>query len=485
MTRALLKFLIAIVFVALAAGFVRYTTSRTSARDAWLRAPRGVVERADFKLGVTLAGEIKGANQTLIRCDLENIWDPIQGGGRGGIMVVSLAPDGSMVKKGDVLCQFDKSGYEDMAHRQRIGVERANVELRQAELDVESAQVALRAYRDGESRQITEALRGRIALQVADLERARERLAWCERMRRIRYVSASELTNAGHTVLSTAEGLKQAEGALRVHTEHTAPRTVRELGTLIESAEERREFATVQKENQDARLRKIERLIQACSVRAPHDGLVVYADAMFGPEWRLREGIQVYQGQPMFYLPEMTKLVAAVSVNESVAARVRVGMPARIRLEAFPNRVFTGKVQQIDQLPIMNWRVGLDVLHFEARVAIDQVPRGVLPDMSAEVFVITGQRKGALVVPVEALTVEEGREYCYVARGQRVERRPVRLQPGDGDRLAVVQGLEEGEEVILTPKQYAEDLRDATPSISREQSLSGREQTGEPAIRSS
>jgi HlyD family secretion protein len=397
-----------------------------------------------------------------------------------GQTIIFLIPDGTTVKKGDVLCRFDSSAFEEMARLQEIDVRRAIAERRQAELDLDSNRVGLRAYRDGEVAQQTDAFRGQIALMRADLQRATEKLAWTERMLKIRYVSATAVANDRYTLLSMKEGLRQAEGGFEVFTRYTAPKVLRELESRIEAADERLAFATLQLKNQEKRLAKIRRQIDSCTIRAPHEGLVVHADVVYGPELHLREGMQVHQGQPMFFLPDLAHLVAAISLHESISARVKVGMQARLRIPAFPNRVFTGRVTRIDQLPKWNWRAGMDIWHFEARVAINEAPKGVLPDMSAEVQIITGKRKDALVVPTEALTFEDDRPYCYVAASGGLERREVRLSPAGRDLLEVLEGLSDGDEVVLHPSQLGDRALDSVADESARWTADNR-QLGEAA----
>ena len=67
-------------------------------------------------------------------------------------MILSLVPEGTQVKKGDVLCRLDASEYEELVRTQEIKSEQAKARaLRQAELnfDVASGRLAVREYRDG------------------------------------------------------------------------------------------------------------------------------------------------------------------------------------------------------------------------------------------------------------------------------------------------------------------------------------------------
>jgi HlyD family secretion protein len=439
---------------------------------AWQRAGRHrdlpVVEtarvtRADVDMVLTVGGEVEPAKQTRIECELENIPSPTSMFGSNGLTIIGLIADGAQVKKGDVLCQFDSSSFRDMLRQQQVEVQRAQSDLRKADLDLDTARMGVRAFEEGEIRQEIEHLQGEIALKRADLQRARQRLEWMGRMKRINYVSAGDLARETRQVLTLEEGLKQAETAQEIFKRYTAPRTLRELQVAVAAAAEQREFARLQLDRQERRMEKLGRQVEECTVRAPHAGLVAHADVLFGPDLKLREGIQVHQHQPLFFLPDLSKLEVVVSLHESVADRVRRGMRAKVRMPAFPGRELTGKVGRIEPLPTMNWRVGLDVKHFVAKIELDQAPAGVLLDMSAEVQIVTGRCRDALIVPAEALTLEGGREYCYVASSAGLERREVRLARADREILQVVEGLEEGEQVVLQPWTLRDRPADALP----------------------
>jgi HlyD family secretion protein len=441
----------AALLLALAGGGWAYRNVKPASSELVGSLPRAVVHREELDVFLTVGGEIQGGKQTRIDCELQNIPSALNLGSFAGQTIISLIPDGKHVKKGDVLCRFDASSYEEAARIQRIELEKAKSAFRQAELDLDSAKVGHVAYRDGEVAQLTDAFRGSIALMKSDLQRARQKLDWTKRMAKIRYVSSNDLTIDQHAVMIQEEGLKRTEGEFRVFRKYTVPKVLYELQCVIAKAQEQWDFAKEQFESDERRLAKINRQIEACTIRAPHDGMVIHADVLFGPDLKLREGMQVHQGQPMFFLPDLDHVVAGISLHESVAARVEVGMKTRIRMQAFPGRVMTGRVTRKELLPTPNYRAGIDIRHFEARVEFDATPKGVLPDMSTEIEIITTKRKDTLVVASEALTYENGKAYCYVAVGPNLERRAVRVRRAGRNLLEVVAGLAEGEQVLLRP----------------------------------
>jgi HlyD family secretion protein len=100
-------------------------------------------------------------------------------------------------------------------------------------------------------------------------------------------------------------------------------------------------------------------------------------------------------------------------------------------------------------MPIQNekeWDENLR--HYLARVRLDETPRGILPTMSAVVEIDTGRVPGALVIPVEAMSVVEGHQCCYVRVPDGVALRTIATGGATTDLLEVTRGLSEGEQVV-------------------------------------
>ena len=147
-------------------------------------------------------------------------------------------------------------------------------------------------------------------------------------------------------------------------------------------------------------------------------------------------------------------MAVAVLLHETVVDRVRVGMTARVRVEALAGRTLEGRLTSVSQLPWTDKKskAGSEVTYFLGQVQLTTLPHGLRPEMSAEVVIVTEQRKEVLAVPPSAVTFEDGQDVCYVACHDHLERRPVKVGQTTPSLLEVVKGLEENEEVVLAPE---------------------------------
>ncbi len=134
-------------------------------------------------------------------------------------------------------------------------------------------------------------------------------------------------------------------------------------------------------------------------------------------------------------------------VDENEVARVAVGQPARIRTEAFPERVFAGRVREIAPLGerIQN------VTYFRVEIEVTNPELDALrPRMSGDADIVTEVVEDALLVPETALHYRGDEIFVRSPNGEAPAReRPVRIGIVDGHRVQVLEGLAAGDAVIL------------------------------------
>jgi HlyD family secretion protein len=416
--------------------------------------PRSVVRRADLRMYLTAPGQVESSKKTQIICELENLQIRSQGHESnvgGSSTILRIIPDGSLVKEGDLLCQLDASSYEELVRQQQIKVEECRSTKLQTELDLQVAEMGVYEYQDGLRRQDEQDYRGRIALAKSEVQRAADRLAWSTRMLQKGYSSAGQIATERSTLQRATLALEQVQGEFTHFQRFTAPITLRTLESTVEGARANLLAQIARLERSEERLKHYMRQVELCTIRAPHDGLVIYAN---DPRRSvvIEEGMVVRQKQNLFYLPDLADMEVRTVLNESVVERVRDGLPAKIRIESLPGRILEGHVLYVNPLPLTSEvMAGSDAKNYVSMVKLDSIPEGLRPGMSAEVQIVTGTRSDALIIPAEALAYEDGHEVCYVAVDEGVERREVTVSGNTQDFLEVTQGLEEGEEVFLDP----------------------------------
>jgi len=175
-------------------------------------------------------------------------------------------------------------------------------------------------------------------------------------------------------------------------------------------------------------------LISFTRIVAPMDGVIVQ---------RLSEtGNTVVPGSPIFRMVDPIAIWVATRVDESMVARLRVGMPASIRLRT--GETLPGKVARIA------WQSDAATRELEVDVAFDVPPARFAIDQEAEVTISTGDEKG-MVVPVAALLQYQGKQGVLVVRDGRARFQGVQTGAADATNIVIRKGLAAGDAVVVAP----------------------------------
>ena len=98
---------------------------------------------------------------------------------------------------------------------------------------------------------------------------------------------------------------------------------------------------------------------------------------------------------------------------------------------------------------------------------------GLKPGMSAVVDIVLADHKNVLTVPVAAIIEGPGGMYCWIQVGEGVQKRLVRLGDTNDQFSIVLDGLSDGEEVILNPLSFIEEAQTMAMEVSQRSSSSG------------
>lgn len=420
--------------------------------------PRVTVVRTDLSVTVTANGELNSSENTVIECQLEQFSERSAGGSRigtsGRAMIIEIIPEGSVVKKGDLLCQIDGTEYEELIRQKEIEVQKAQAELQQSELDLQTAKIALTEFVEGTRIQQFQQYEGQIKLAESQFQRQQDRIDWSEKMLPLGYISQSSYEQEKLLFLSDKIALDRVRMAYENYKQYTVAKMTQTLETQVDRQLSTATFMRRRFERQLETLETYKEQLANCTIRAPHAGYVIYATDRRRNE-ELAPGVEVRQRMQMFYLPNLESMQVEALLNETVVERVKPGMPSLVRVTAFPEHVLPGRVVRVEQLPATdrNSRMKDDVRVYKAIIETTSIP-GLMPKMEAEVEIETERRPDSLVVPSEALAFERGSSFCYVTGPEGLYRRAVVARPGTVDSLQILDGLSEGEEVVLHPSRY-------------------------------
>ncbi len=398
-----------------------------------------VVERGNFAIDLIEAGDVEAVNEKVVSAP--QTWlDQIQ--------VIDLVPEGTVVKKGDFLAQFDIGDLDD----QKI-VHEAEVASAQADYQKLIAQQSLALH----------SLENNLKLNEYSNEQAKLKLEMSQ------FESEAKKEEARLQ-------LKQAEISLKSMQEQLTSMKIIQGNQRIQTEAKIR--------NIQNHIRQLNAQIALMRVIAPEEGMVIYKDV---GSWRSRErlktGYKAMHGEPILSVPDMSHLRIKIFINEADRSEVLPGQKALITLDAYPKSVFHGRVQTVSRLAqSVRWNSLLK--GFAVLVNVVESDRRIKPGMSARVHIVMDSLKNVLTVPV-GVVFEMNEKPVVFPRG-RTKPVYVTLGPRNDERIVIQKGVKAGQKLSWHPvnpqvKMFGnseEKRRINVIAANLEQSLSNFEKSG-------
>ncbi|MBI5280129.1 MAG: efflux RND transporter periplasmic adaptor subunit [Candidatus Solibacter usitatus] len=406
--------LVALALLA-AAGSIAWSArqSQLAARQkAQAHATRAVrIERGTLEIRMRLNGQTSARSYSDIAVPKLRMPEPDR-----PLTLLTLAASGSIVRKGDLVAEFDpqsaKDHYDDtvdglnnqenqLAKRQSIAaldiiallqkMEKARARMDKAKLDLQTIPV-----RSGIRQELL-----KLAASQAEVE-----------------------------YLAMAEDLPQV-----LESEEAAMRMA-EIGVELERLH-------VQRHKQD-----LERL----TVRSPTDGMVVLKTLHrhgVSEQSTYQAGDRVYPGSLMMRVVDRRNMQVEGAVNQAESGRFRLGQEATVRLDGYPEAVYKARVHSIGAMAAPPGRQQFYIRSIPIRLEILNPDERLLPDLSASADVLVERHDDVLLAPAEAVRDENGQSFVYVQKGETVEKRHVSRGRVHGAQAEILEGVEAGEIVVI------------------------------------
>lgn len=186
-------------------------------------------------------------------------------------------------------------------------------------------------------------------------------------------------------------------------------------------------------------------------IRAPFPGYISLRNLDQGAFVSGSAGSTSTFSRGILALQDITTVRVLVDVVEKDVPLVKIGQPAELRAEAYPNRVFTGKVTRIVQALDRNTRT------MTVEVDIPNPDRALKGGMFARVELVAGTHANALQIPIDAVTRLESDQYVFIVQEGKARKVPVALGIQDRQMVEVTRGLTGTEPVIVSGKDLVTD----------------------------
>jgi HlyD family secretion protein len=207
----------------------------------------------------------------------------------GQVTIIELVPDGSAVKKGQVVCELDSAMLKDQLVNQQIATKSAATNYENAQLTREIAEIAVVEYAEGIFKMQILETEGNIKIAEAEMALAEDQLNAEAKEK------GSELVikSAKLAVLRARFALEKAQSRKKLLVDYTKGKKIKELKTTVEKARAEELAKRAIWALEDSKEKKLERQIAICTIVASRDGTLVYAAPNFNRVVQKRDGTLV------------------------------------------------------------------------------------------------------------------------------------------------------------------------------------------------
>jgi len=452
------------------------------------------VKRGDFLVSVIEGGSLRAVNEVVIRCEVD-----------GSTRIISIAPEGALVKKGELLVELDSSEIQERLTQQELSVENAKFNLIQASenleiqkslgesnirentLRVTIAESDLEKYIEGDFPQQENKLKSDLTIAEEELKRAQDRYEWTLKLKEKEYASKSEV-EADELALKRAQiKIDQLKEDLRLLQKYDYPKrkalfesTLASYRDDLHRLKQRTASQLLQSEAdleakkrslelQQARLDQYKTQLALTKIYAPQDGLVVYPAAGYSNNsYVIEEGASVRQRQELIKLPDTSSMLVEVKVHESFVNSVKPGLLAYVTVDSIPDRRFIGRVRRVAPLPDTSSRyMNPNLKVYSTEVVVEESLPDVKPGVSAHSEIVITNLQNVMTVPVQSVTSIKGRPVVFVEGSDE----PVMIEVGfNNNRFVEVRaGLSEGQRVLLAPPISGDSASRGAADLSSEE----------------
>ena len=354
------------------------------------------VERLDLAKSVVATGKIQPTTQVEIKSKAS------------GIILKLPVNVGDTVHQGQVICELDQN---DLLPR-----------LREAQAALSMAEASQKSAEADYARNKVEAAGPDLPFLKRDVERATE-------MFKADLIAQNARDDTEKNYQLGVNRQQQAEVNLGVTKSAIAK-------------------AAAQVEQARAQLSQSEEDLRNATIVSPIDGVVLSRDREVGDA--VSSILVMGSGATLIMtVGDLREVYVKGKVDESDIGKVYMGQPARITVESYKDRKFSGKVTKISPMGVEKD----NVTTFEVRVSISNESLKLMATMTANAEIMLEEHKGVLAIPEGAIIYKKDRSTeveipdATAIGGKR--RTPVTTGIGNGSKTEIVRGLAEGQQVIL------------------------------------
>lgn len=486
MSRKTVKTVLIVASLALAIGGFR-ALSTVQTRPVEVRYETAKARITRFVRKIPAAGEVGTYRPTSVYSEVRR-WEQPQ--------IIDIVPQGQWVEKGDIVCRLDASNFRDELVKPVLGVIADDARLAKAQANeilqsltneqsmesirraATSARMRLKAYENAESENEVNRLLGAVATKEEALYQVQEDVGDKRRLASSGIIDSAALQRSKVRLRRSQRELELAEDLVELTKRFNQPRElILKKWNASDSQEEtfraslRGDLALTLARFQTLSFRKyrggwqqyadsLTTVIDACEMRAPQSGQVVYANK---DDRRIEIGSRVHYKQHVFSVINRERMTVDGKVSERYFYALRNGQDVTVRIDAVPGHVFHGVICWMARFAEPLDKFIPHVRFHRIQVLLDdnsEITDRLFPGMTSQIKVTVDDRPNILQVPMDAVFEHHGEYAVLVKVPGGMVRRVVEIGIESDEFMEIITGIESGEEVIIDSAENQRELAD-------------------------
>lgn len=208
------------------------------------------------------------------------------------------------------------------------------------------------------------------------------------------------------------------------------------------------------------------------TIVSPTDGKVVQLNAREGEV--VIPGTMNNPGSTIAVIADMSQILVAAEVGETEVVGIHTGLPAKVHVDAVPDREYHGHVAEIGASAAVRAGAGSGIRYFKVKVAIDDADERLRPGMTSQVSIVTQTSADGLAVPIQSVVervpgakgdddpddARPKRKFVLLVKDRKAKLAEVTTGISDATHVAIVSGIKAGDVVVTGPFRTLKKLKD-------------------------
>ena len=239
----------------------------------------------------------------------------------------------------------------------------------------------------------------------------------------------------------------------------------------------------------EAGLRQANEDLSRTTIVSPIDGKVVQLNAHEGEV--VVTGTMNNPGSVIAVIADLSVILVEAEVGETEVVGVKLNQPAKVKVDAIPDKEYRGHVVEIGSSAAVRQGAGAGIRYFKVKVAIDDPDERLRPGMTSQVAIVTNSAPNTIAVPIQAVVervpgakADEGAEdedkpkkkYVLLVKDGKAKQVEVGTGISDATHVAILSGVQKGDQVVTGPFRTLRKLKDgAAVNVTKEEKSSSKD----------